>query len=240
MEQLVWREVHQLVPKVIRRVLIPCGALEAHGSIGLGTDTIIPSGIANALAPELDALIAPPISYGVLRTLGNYPGSVSVSQENYLSYVLDIAGGLVNTGFCELLFINGHAGNHASLKEAAFRLHSKMGVRVLVYDWFREVEDTFEQIYDGPGCHSGAAETGLVTAIDPNSAPEKIWNENDAGALIPSISAYPGPFTIILEKENIGLPDNDPDKARKLFSAVVEEAKHNLKKVLERWEHFPE
>ena len=65
LEHLLWHEVRNLVSSGIKRVLIPCGATEAHGSTGLGTDTIIPRNMALLLAPKLNAVGAPALSSSV-------------------------------------------------------------------------------------------------------------------------------------------------------------------------------
>lgn len=235
LEELLTSEVRSLVPLQIHRVLIPCGATEAHGAAGLGTDTLIPEGLAHRIAPKLNALVAPSVAYGTLRTLSRYPGSVTLTPETYTRLLIEIGTGLLDSGFKELLFISGHAGNIGGIKEACFDLHRSRGAFALGYDWFREIPDEQPGPYESLGGHSGTAETGLVLAIRPEAAPEGLWNQEDAGTLNPAISAYPGPFPIILEKEGEGFPDYDRKKAAQFLDAVADRAARSLLRVLDRW-----
>ncbi len=235
-QNLLWKEVRDLVDQGCKRVLIPCGATEAHGATGLGTDTIIPTGLAEKLAPEFDALIAPAIPYGVLKSLRSYTGSVTLEPETYETLMTEIGMGLLESGFEELIFLNGHSGNREGLKKAAFELHSDYDARTLVYDWYLEPEDSSPGVYDATGSHSGAAETGMVTAIEPNAAPVDMWNKDEAGPLSPAVYAYPGPYPIILFEEDAGLPDHDVSKAEKFFDIVLDMARKSISRVINQWE----
>ncbi|MCB2198157.1 creatininase family protein [bacterium] len=236
LENLLTDEVRELVPDVVRRVIVPCGALEAHGAIGLGTDTIIPIGFAEALAPRLNALIAPALPLGTLRTLKRYPGSIGLSPALYLDLLKEIGDGLVQSGFDEIILLNGHAGNTATLKDAAYHLHVEHGVFALAYDWYFEPDQLAVDIYGGGGGHSAAAETGLVVAFRPDAAPEGLWKREDAGVPKPSVSAYPAPYPIMLIEEDNGLPDFDQNKAKRFAKGAIENAAKSLAEVLDRWE----
>ncbi len=239
LENLLTHEVAELVPHSCHRVLIPCGALEAHGAAGLGTDTIIPAGLADAIAPRLHALIAPPVPYGKLKTLANYPGSVSLSEETYTQLLYEIGDGLLRTGFKELIFLNGHSGNLGPIKNAMFRLHRERNARCLAYDWYREADDISADLYDGPGGHSGCGETAMVLAFRPEAAPSDSWRKDDAGTLNPATYAFPGPYPIILMEEGAGLPDYDAAKADRFMALVVEKAVQSIEAILDRWQHVP-
>ncbi|MDP8208398.1 MAG: creatininase family protein [Candidatus Electryonea clarkiae] len=234
-ENLLWHEVRELTQSGMNRVLIPCGATEAHGAAGLGTDTIIPSGMAVRLAPELEALIAPPVPYGVLKSLSGYPGSISLSINTYEKLMIEIGAGLIEAGFKELIFLNGHSGNREGLKRAGYHLHTNNSARILIYDWYEEQYDYESPIYDDPGSHSGAVEAGMVIALQPEAIYEDRWNEEDAGALNPAMTAYPGPFPVILLEDGKGLPDFSTEKAEQLLKAVTEKAKSSILRILDRW-----
>ncbi|MBZ0263537.1 creatininase family protein [bacterium] len=235
LEHLLTNEVKELIQSGWTRIILPCGATEAHGSIGLGTDTIIPVGIAEKIAPKLHALIAPTIPVGVLRSLQRYPGSIGLKPDIYNSLILNVGEELFKSGFRELIMINGHAGNTGVLKDAAYTLHAMHDMRALVYDWYFEPDDLTLELYGGPGGHSGAGETGMVVAIEPDAAPEGLWKKEDAGALNNAVNAYPGPYPIIMMEEEKGYPDFDPDKAQRLFEAVCKKATSSIDEILNRW-----
>ena len=63
MDDLNWMEFKQLVPSKIATVLLTVGTEEAHGFINTGADNTAPIAIAKSIAPDVNALIAPNISY---------------------------------------------------------------------------------------------------------------------------------------------------------------------------------
>ena len=66
---LNWMEFRELVPAKIQTVLLPTGTLEAHGVTHNGTDATAPLELARAMAPKLNALVAPVVPYGVTGSL---------------------------------------------------------------------------------------------------------------------------------------------------------------------------
>ncbi|MBD3166701.1 hypothetical protein GF324_08895 [bacterium] len=237
LSDLVWHEVRDWINNGGSRVIVPFGAQEAHGAVGLGTDTIIPDTMADPIAESIDALIAPALPYGVLRSLAAYPGSVTLSKETYRTLLNEILEQLRANGFSEFILLNGHAGNHAALKDAAWELHHRFNVRAMLYDWYFETDDLTEKFYDGPGGHSGAGETAMVLQARPQAAPEALKDHGyeDAGTLNPAIQAYPGPYPVILMEEGKGLPDYNPETAAAFSRAVIEKAIESIRAVLDRW-----
>ena len=67
MDDLNWKEFQQLVPAKIKTVLLTVGTLEAHGFINNGADNTVPIAIANTIAADINALIAPHIPYEIGR-----------------------------------------------------------------------------------------------------------------------------------------------------------------------------
>ena len=66
-------------------VIIPVGAVEQHGPhSAMLTDVIIPTEIARRVAPRLEALVAPPVSYAL-----SYPhtGFRGVAQIRILTFM---------------------------------------------------------------------------------------------------------------------------------------------------------
>ena len=76
LEDMNWMEFKELVPAKMGAVILPVGTIEAHGVTNLGTDVSIPVFIAEKIAKDLNAIIAPPIYYGITRTLYSYPAGL--------------------------------------------------------------------------------------------------------------------------------------------------------------------
>src|SRR6056297_2062547 len=69
MNLINWLEFEKFVPEKIETVLLPTGTLEPHGVIPNGSDNLAPEAMARELAPELNAMVAPTLNYGMTGTL---------------------------------------------------------------------------------------------------------------------------------------------------------------------------
>src|SRR5216683_8287419 len=96
MDDLNCKEFQQLVPAKIKTVILTVGTLEAHGFINNGADNTVPVAIANAIAVDVNALIAPHIPYGVTDILAPYPGSLHIPEDAFRIYVRAVLVGLVD------------------------------------------------------------------------------------------------------------------------------------------------
>ena len=93
-------------------VIIPTGACEVYGPhLPMGTDLLVAKRIAELVAEETDALIAPTIEAGESSALASFPCTFAMPRkilEDYLDYIL---GKVLKDGAKKILFITGHAGN---------------------------------------------------------------------------------------------------------------------------------
>src|ERR1700704_5272520 len=78
LNDLNWMEFRDFVPGKVQTVLLPIGTMEAHGVANNGADNTAPLAIARAIAPKLNAFVAPVLPYGVTGTLDAFPGSMRI------------------------------------------------------------------------------------------------------------------------------------------------------------------
>lgn len=236
---LNWMEFRELVPGRIQTVLLPTGTLEAHGVINNGADMLAPLALARAIAPRVNALVAPGIPYGVTGSLDAYAGGFSVSEAAYRAYVTDVLAGLARTGFRNLIVINGHGGPQSPiLNQVAERTGRERGVRTLVVNWWSYCSDVTLRIFGEDGGHAGWNETAMIQAIDPRLVKAERYADRLA---LPrpadgTWSAYPFPATIILYKPGEGYPRFDQAKTKAYFDAVVEKLAALIRDVIARWD----
>ena len=119
LNDLNWMEVEDLVPQRVQTVLLAVGTLEAHGVGPNGADNLVPEALADHLAGELDALIAPTISYGVNTSLDEYAGTFGVTADLLRELAEQVYSGLAATGFSNIIVLNGHGPNFGPLNDAA-------------------------------------------------------------------------------------------------------------------------
>jgi len=235
LEELNWMEFKRLVPKKTDAVLLPVGTIEAHGVTGLGTDNQIPVSICNRVADNVNALIAPAVSYGITKTLLPYPGSITVLPDTFERYVFEVTAGLADAGFRRIVFVNGHGGNTEILKNVSFRLYREKRVYSAVLDWWTLCAEEIKQVYGHVGGHAGTDETALVQVDHPEDVHKQDYTKDLAFTVQPGLAAVPFPGSIILYKQDEGYPDFDPAKAEQLMSAVCAKVETTILDVFRRW-----
>src|ERR1700693_3336512 len=117
-EDLTWPEVEDLVARRPSEVaLLPIGATNQHGPhLPTGTDTIIATGLCNAVSARTGAPVLPSVTVGCSYGHGTaLPGTLSLTPGRLASVVTDVVGWLAASGVRRVLAVNGHFGNQASL-----------------------------------------------------------------------------------------------------------------------------
>ena len=90
-------------------VILPTGATEAHGPhMPTDTDTHQAEHIALRLAERIDAVVAPPVAYGISKTFEFFPGTISLSIPTYQTMIFEIGAALIKQGFRHLIILNGN------------------------------------------------------------------------------------------------------------------------------------
>ena len=118
-------------------VILPMGALEAHGEhLPLWTDTITPFKLAQKIAEKTGALVLPPIPYGFCYTLRPWKGTVSLKSHTFALVIRDITRELVRNGFDRILFMNGHGANATIAGHVLKELADEMEFTACVVSWW--------------------------------------------------------------------------------------------------------
>lgn len=240
MDELNWLEFREIVPAKTKTVLLTTGTLEPHGVINNGADNLAPVKIAEAIAPEVNALIAPHIPYGVTGRLAPYPGATHIPAEVYAPYLRAVLDGLAKNGFRNIVIINGHGGPQtALLNEVAHEAALAHSVNTLVVNWWSTCATAAEEVFGNPGGHAGENETAFIQAIKPALVKKE---------LLPLVTSTPNPApgswaatpfssTIGLYEPGTGRPtDFDQAKAEEYYRRVIGCVADVVKDVLKKWE----
>jgi creatinine amidohydrolase len=154
--------------------LWPVGAVEPHGPHApLGTDTLISVGMCERAAARLEnAVVLPPLPFGVTRYGAAFAGAIGISEATLRAVVLDVATALDRQGFRRLVIVNNHFEPEqvATLRSAA----AEAGALYLDLVRRRNAQRLTEEFRRG-SCHAGRYETSLVLAdapelVDPEMA----------------------------------------------------------------------
>ena len=91
-----------------RAVIVPTGATEAHGPhMPTDTDTHQAEYISLELAKRINAVVVPPVAYGISKTFEHFPGTVSLSIPTYQMMLIEIGAALIKQGFRHIILLNG-------------------------------------------------------------------------------------------------------------------------------------
>jgi creatinine amidohydrolase len=146
--------------------LWPVGAVEPHGPHApLGTDTLISVGICERAAQRLgDAVVLPPLPFGVTRYGAAFAGAVGISEATLRAVVLDVAAAVAAQGFRRLAIVNSHFEPEqvATLRAAA----QEAGALYLDLVRRANAERLTDEFRRG-SAHAGRYETSLVLADAP-------------------------------------------------------------------------
>jgi creatinine amidohydrolase/Fe(II)-dependent formamide hydrolase-like protein len=153
-------------------VVVPVGATEQHGPHGpLATDVLIPNEIARRLAPEIGAVVAPPVSYALSYPHVGFTGLVHIRIPTFMAMIEDLCASFASIGFRRIVFLNGHYDNTYAIAYACANAAERLpkGVRafpVNYWDAFTEAEIAeFSGLKNG--LHANLGETSAVLAINP-------------------------------------------------------------------------
>jgi creatinine amidohydrolase len=238
MNLMTWTEFQEVVPAKINTVLLPIGSIEPHGVIPSGTDSLAPSAMAVAIAVRLNSMIAPTLNYGITPAMKAYPGAVSITSETYAPFITQVLEGLADNHFLNIIVLNGHGGNTATVKEAANKVSSAKRVRILVVNWWSLADDITKEVFGENGGHAGNNETAYVQAIVPKHIhPERYSKEMATpNALANSYYAVPVASSIGLYEEGQGYPTFDSKQAEEYFKRVNDRVAALVKDIIKKWD----
>ena len=154
-------------------VIIPTGATEQHGPHApLITDVLIPQEIARRVAPQVQAVVAPPINYTLSYPHVGFTGLVHISINTFMSLVEDLCLAFASSGFKRIVFLNGHYDNTYAIAyacaNAAYKLPPDVRAFPVNYWDGMTAEDVAEWSGLKNGLHANEAETSAVLAINPD------------------------------------------------------------------------
>jgi creatinine amidohydrolase len=154
-------------------ILVPIGSTEQHGPhSALGTDVYIPLELCRRVAPRIDAVVAPPVSYGLSYAHRGFKGEFSLSIDTFMNVISDLSISFAAAGFRKIVFVNGHYDNTYAIAygcaRAADRLPAGTRAFPLTY-WEGFTPEHAREFMGGPkGLHANEGEVSALLAINPD------------------------------------------------------------------------
>lgn len=186
-DELTWPEVNEAVA-LGKIPILPVGSVEQHGHhLPLKVDHLCATAVATEAArlqPEL-SLVLPPVSYGYVHHVMDFPGSLNIHFEHFIQYLLDIHKSLAYHGFKKMIVVNGHGSNHPLVELAARRLIVETDASCAFCSWWQmlrvnpDFEATWrESVFPGGCAHACELETSMLLYLAPESVrKDKIRSE---------------------------------------------------------------
>ena len=175
LDDLTWPEVKTLqFERLI--VVLPLGSFEQHGEhLPFSTDTQIVTAVARGLeaARQDRVLLAPTVSIGHSTHHMAFPGTLSVSQMNYIRLIVDLCGSVVRMGGRKIFLLNGHGGNDipvkAALREVKTKFQKVSGLHAAYAPYWSLGGQTIKQVREselGGVSHACEMETSIMLHLN--------------------------------------------------------------------------
>ena len=170
---LTWSEVNECV-MAGRVVVIPVGAIEQHGGhLPLDVDDVAARTVCERAAAQAPSLLLcmPTVHYGFNEQGLDFPGTISITENNFVGYCFDIGSSLARMGFRKILYVNGHGGNSALLEIAVRLLTARTEALAAMVNWWDLAQKPIQQLakerFPGGITHCGDVETSIYLATAP-------------------------------------------------------------------------
>jgi mycofactocin precursor peptide peptidase len=155
-------------------IIIPLGSTEQHGPhLPLDTDTRIATAVAGEAVQRLDQgwLVAPAIAYGASGEHQSFAGTISIGTEALSTLLLEYGRSAADWAR-RLVFVNGHGGNVAALRDAVGTLRA-------------EGRDAAwcPCAAAGGDAHAGHTETSVLLHISPTDVLTDRWQTGNPAPL---------------------------------------------------------
>ncbi|TFI55608.1 creatininase family protein [Mastigocladus laminosus UU774] len=173
---LTWQDIENMPDKQNVVIIQPIGAIEQHG---LHLPLIVDSAISVAvlgkalskLNPDIPAYALPNIYYGKSNEHWHFPGTITLSSQTLISFLMEVGESIYRAGFRKLVFMNSHGGQPQIIEIVARDLHIKYNDFWIfpLFTW--RVPNIAKELLTPKelelGIHAGDAETSLMLAILP-------------------------------------------------------------------------
>ena len=182
-------------------VLVPTGSTEQHGPHSpLSTDVIIPTEVCRRVAARLDALVAPPLNYGISAGHRGFRALAYLTVPTFISLVEDVAFSLAEAGWRRIVFVNGHYTNYFPVNMACMNVATRLPENTRAWGvsyWEALPANQLEEYLSlSAGLHANIGETSAVMAVRPDlvdlGAAVEEWPDfpDFQAPAFPSILAY--------------------------------------------------
>ena len=174
---MTWPEVAGILDKT-HVIIVPVGSIEQHGyHLPQSVDSRCPQYIAEKAAEKIisedniHVLVAPVIHYAENTHFKYYPGTIGVTTDTFMRVIEDVARCIVNQGFKNIIFLNGHWPNSAIIHIAVRKVtYDFPDAGLYALDWWNLGVDKIKDIRKSKTMlHACELETSVSLVIQPEN-----------------------------------------------------------------------
>jgi creatinine amidohydrolase len=172
-DELTWPEINEAV-QAQKTVLLPIGSTEQHGPhLPLDVDNFLARSVCLAVARRAprEVLVMPTIPYGYNEHAIDFPGTVHVAYDHFISYCLDVCKSVAYAGFKRIVIVDGHGSNEHLCEFTARRATLETDALVASTMWTNLAIEAFEAVREsgsGGAGHACELETSAYLYLEPS------------------------------------------------------------------------
>jgi creatinine amidohydrolase len=175
-DRLTWQQIAEAVERRAV-VMLPVGDVEDHGyHLPLDVDNLCAGSLCETVAERMggEALVLPTQSYGYDPHHLDFPGTISISMQNFLNFMTDITNSVAHHGFRRIVIVNGHGSNGPLCEYVARRTTLESEALCAAVNHWDLIGDKIAERRESqfPGGISHACE--LETSLYLHLAPERV------------------------------------------------------------------
>ena len=158
----------------IKCAILPTGSTEQHNEhLEMEHDTASALHVSHQAALELypQVVLATPMAVGISEHWMEFPGTLSLQRETFVSVAYDICNSLCRHGIEHILIVNGHAGNRP-LSEEMEDFRQRLGIDIQFCSYWQAYSKEFVQSQLKSGdcpAHAAEFETSIAMAAFPEN-----------------------------------------------------------------------
>lgn len=158
--------------------VIPVGCVEQHGpNLPIETDSLIAEGISRSIVASIIdrkhwAYTFPVLHYSPTRSNSGFPGTISINENCFRSYIKQLCKAFLNTDFDAVIIVSGHGPADTFLREISFRFvndqfkSSSSSLRPIIVISTAEKSAIYEKIFNHKaGKHADWREALLLYGV---------------------------------------------------------------------------
>lgn len=152
---MTWKEAEEAF-KENPVIIVPNASIEQHGPQTPVGDYRVGEIVADRIAAETGAIVAPMLPFGYSEAFRRYPGTVTLRAESISNVMYDVVENFLDNGLDHVMFLCCHHGNMPILEQVAHRIRRERGIVLGCLEPWRLFSPAFmSEVFDQPNPRHG-------------------------------------------------------------------------------------